>query len=225
MMYSGTGPPPADDVGCLVRDRDAAVVGTATEDYLNGGFCVLLRWRRLPCVAIEPIGRSGQTLCGEERRTELLMFRTREFDMMGEFVDQPGTQVRSGPGNSNDDGRRTGVVFGAVVELPRGAEDDRGDAIVPRLVGREEVLPGFGGEVGQIAGNRDVEPKRGRAIPADGQQRNTGGHRRCKHGESECTTHPEELTDGRWPLSASESSQHDNSPRSLSEAAGDEELK
>ncbi len=85
------------------------------------------------------------------------MFRAGELDMVGELVDQPAAQARSRPWYSDDHGRRAWPVLGAVVELPRGAEDHRGDAIAPCLVGREEIRPGLGGEGVEIVGNRVIE--------------------------------------------------------------------
>lgn len=198
------------------------MVRSATKHHFDGGFRILLGRRCLPRVTVEPVGRSGQTLSNEETRPEFLMLRAREFDVVGELVDQPVAKVRSRPGDSDDHGRRVWSVLGTIIEFPRGAEDDGSDAIEPRLVGREEILPGLNGESAEIVGNGVIESKSGRAVWASDQQ-NTGDDCRREHCENECTTHPRSLPilDAVGPCRVRD--QYKNHPRSLRDAVAKKE--
>lgn len=150
------------------------------------------------------------------------MLRAGELDMVGELVDQPVAQVRSRPGDSDDHGRRAWPVLGTVVELPRGTEDDRGDAIAPRLVSREEILPGLGGEGAEVVGNGVIESERGRAVwPSD--QQNTGDNRRREHCDNEYTTHARSLPTLGAADRCRVRRQPKNQPRSLRDAVTKEE--
>ena len=197
------------------------MVRSATEHYFGGGLGILLGRCRLPRAAVEPVGRRGQALCSEETPTELFMLRAREFDMMGELVDQPAAQVRSRPGDSNHHGRRARPVLGAVIELPRGTEGDREDASAARLVGREKTLPDLGGEGVKIVRNGVIESKRWRVIWASDQQ-SPDDHRR-RECENEDTTHPRSLLNLGAADRSEFSGQCWNQPRSVGDAVTKEE--
>ena len=150
------------------------------------------------------------------------MLRAGELDMVGKLVDHPAAQVRSRPGDSDDHGCRGWSVLGTIVELPRRAEDDRGDTIAPSPVGREEIFPGLGGEGAEIVGNGVIESERGRAVwPSD--QQNTGANRRREHYDNKYTTHARSLPTLGAADRCRVRRQPKNQPRSLRDAVTKEE--
>jgi len=184
--------PATHDVGCLVGDVDVAVMRPSAEHDLDRCFGVLLGWRCFPGFTFEPGRGAGEALGNEERRAKVRLVRACEFDMMGELVDHLTAQRGNRSWDPNDHGSSIRPVFTAGFELPRRAQHGRWDAIPPGRMGRQEVLPGLGGEGAEIVGNGRVESKR-RCRVGTRYQQDPGRNARGNDYEDGSTTHPTRL--------------------------------
>jgi len=191
VVNSGPRSPLTNSVDRSVGEEDAAVMGPPTEDGLGSCFRVVLGRRGLPRVAGEPFGRGGETLGGEERRAEFLMFGAGELNVVSELVSQIVGQIRGGPGDTNHQCRRRRVVLGTGVEFPCCAHVDRTDAVHASRVRSEESIPRVDRDRPEVIGNGYIELKHGTGIRTGEYERR--GHRshrgRGDHHEDQYTTH------------------------------------